>query len=136
MVVQILNAKRQKNLFRSLLTKNPRSSERGFFIQSEGLVWNPRARALYGIAAGVWHRAKRVSNLVPLRMDAIHHFVMIPYDCFAINSMPQKVADSIHALGVIWSKRHPNFPPPLAISPILCYTNHRKAVFMWGAYLN
>ena len=24
-----------------------------------------------------------------LRIDAIHHFVMIPYDCFAIDSIPQ-----------------------------------------------
>ena len=77
-------------------------------------------RALYGIAAGVWHRAKRVSNFVPLRMDAIHHFVMIPCDCFAINSIPQQVADSIHSYAVIWRES-------LAISPILCYTNHRKA---------
>ena len=38
--------------------------------------------------------------------------------------MPQQVADYIHALGVIWRES-------LAIFPILCYTNHRKAVRAW-----
>ena len=27
----------------------------------------------------LWHRAERVSKLVLLRIDSIHHFVMIPY---------------------------------------------------------
>jgi hypothetical protein len=35
--------------------------------------------------------------------------------------MPQQVADSIHALGVIWRE-------VLEIFMILCYTNRRKAV--------
>jgi len=35
--------------------------------------------------------------------------------------MPQLVADSIHAFGVIWRE-------VLEIFALLCYTNHKKAV--------
>ena len=59
--------------------KRTKQSLRSFFIQSEGLVCNQRARALYGIAKSrTWHRAKRVSKLVLLRIDSMHHFVPIP----------------------------------------------------------
>ena len=61
-----------------------------FSIQSEGLVCNQRACALYGIAVGVWHHA---SACIFLRIDAMHHFVMIP--------CRRQAADSIHAFGVI-----------------------------------
>ena len=60
-----------------------------FSIQSEGLVWNLTAGE-YGIAVGVWHHA---SACIFLRIDAIHHFVMIPYR--------RQAADDIHAFGVI-----------------------------------
>ena len=45
------------------------------FIQSKGLVCNLTAGE-YGIAVGVWHHAPAC---IFLRIDAIHHFVMIPY---------------------------------------------------------
>ena len=48
---------------------------RSFFIQSEGLVCNLTAGE-YGIAVGVWYHAPAC---IFLRIDAIHHFVMIPY---------------------------------------------------------
>ena len=45
--------------------KKSKSEDLDFFIQAAGLVWNQRARALYGIATksrmelppGVWHHA-------------------------------------------------------------------------------
>ena len=46
-----------------------------FSIQSEGLACNLTAGE-YVIAEGVWHHAQRVSIL---RIDSIHHFVMISY---------------------------------------------------------
>ena len=49
-----------------------------FFIQAAGLVWHQCACALYGIAKGVWHHAQACIR-VSLRLDSIHHSVMIPY---------------------------------------------------------
>ena len=46
-----------------------------FSIQSEGLVCNLTAGE-YGIAVGVWHHALAC---IFLRIDDIHHCVMIPY---------------------------------------------------------
>ena len=46
-----------------------------FSIQSEGLACNLTAGE-YVIAEGVWHHAQRVFLL---RIDSIHHSVMIPY---------------------------------------------------------
>ena len=86
--------KNSSDLFRGIFLSNPKD-------------WygiNALARCMKLRRSRAWHRAKRVSKLVLLRIDAIHHFVMIPYDCFAINSIPQQVADSIHAFGVIWSE--------------------------------
>ena len=48
---------------------------RSFFIQSEGLVCNLTAGE-YVIAVGVWHHAPAC---IFLRIDSIHHFVMIPF---------------------------------------------------------
>ena len=59
----------------SAAKKRTKQSLRSFFIQSEGLVWNLTAGE-YGIAVGVWHHAPAC---IFLRIDAIHHFVMIPY---------------------------------------------------------
>ena len=56
-----------------------------FSIQSEGLVWNHDA-VVYVIAVGVWHHA---SACIFLRIDYIHHFVMMPYR--------RQAADFIHA---------------------------------------
>ena len=78
---------------------------------------NALARCMELRRSRAWHRAKRASNFVLLRIDAIHHFVMIPYDCFAINSIPQHVADFIHAFGVIWSESPPHFFPKALQSP-------------------
>ena len=50
-----------------------------FFIQSEGLVWKYDA-VVHGIAEGVWNHG---ASLCPLRIDSIHHFMMIPYDAKA-----------------------------------------------------
>ena len=59
--------------FRELCSRN-------FFIQSEGLVCHQRARSLYGIAtkSRMASREARIQSRL-LRIDAIHHFVMIPY---------------------------------------------------------
>jgi len=46
-----------------------------FSIQSEGLVCNHDA-VVYVIAVGVWHHALAC---IFLRIDDIHHCVMIPY---------------------------------------------------------
>ena len=61
--------------------KNPRSSERGFFypIRRIGMASARPARCMELRRSRVWHRAKRVSKLVFLRIDSIHHFVMIPF---------------------------------------------------------
>ena len=40
---------------------------------------NALARCMELRRSRAWHRAKRVSKFVLLRIDAIHHFVMIPY---------------------------------------------------------
>ena len=64
------------HLLRSEHTKKrTKQSLRSFFIQSKGLVCNLTAGE-YGIAAGVWHHAPAC---IFLRIDSIHHFVMIPY---------------------------------------------------------
>ena len=60
-----------------------------FSIQSEGLVWNHDA-VVYVIAVGVWHHA---SACIFLRIDYIHHFVMMPYR--------RQAADFIHGFAVI-----------------------------------
>ena len=75
-------------------------------IRRIGMASTRLARCMELRRSRAWHRAKRVSKLVLLRIDSIHHFVMIPYDCFAINSIPQQVADSIHTFGlVIYSQK-------------------------------
>ena len=61
-----------------------------FSIQSEGLVWNHDA-VVYVIAVGVWHHA---SACIFLRIDYIHHFVMMPYR--------RQAADFIHGFAVIY----------------------------------
>ena len=60
-----------------------------FSIQSEGLACNLTAGE-YVIAEGVWHHA---SACILLRIDYIHHSVMIPYR--------RQAADSIHGFAVI-----------------------------------
>ena len=70
-------------------------------IRRIGMASTRTARCMELRRSRAWHRAKRVSKLVLLRIDAIHHFVMIPYDCLAINSIPQQVADSIHTYGLM-----------------------------------
>ena len=70
--------------------RKSKSKDLLFSIQSEGLAWNHGA-VVYGIAAGVWYHAQRVSSL---RIDSIQTFGLIPYR--------RQAADSIHAFGVIW----------------------------------
>ena len=78
--VRNLNAKRKKHLFRSPLTKNPRSSERGFFIQAVGLVWNQCAlRTVWHHGSTAYGISRQAVFLVPLRIDAMQHSVLIPY---------------------------------------------------------
>ena len=56
--------------------------------------------SVYGIANGAWHQRR----CIPCGS--------IPYDYYAINSIPQQVVDSIHAFGVrntwlfLFSKMH------------------------------
>ena len=76
--------------FKSFRGSQEKSKSRDllFSIQSEGLVWNRRqayviTRSVYGITTGVFL----------LRIDYIHHFVMIPYR--------RQAADSIHGFAVI-----------------------------------
>ena len=45
--------------------------------------------SVYGIAVGVWHH------------QSAFFCGLTPYDCFAINSIPQQVADSMHGSAVI-----------------------------------
>ena len=52
----------------------------------------------YVIAAGVGHHAQRVCLL---RIDAIHHFVMIPYKACALIPYRRQAADYIHGSAVI-----------------------------------
>ena len=59
-----------------------------FFIQAAGLVWN---HALACMASPQAHGITKGAFLCGL----------IPYDCFAINSIPQQVADSMHGSAVI-----------------------------------
>ena len=65
--VQILITTHKKYLFRSIFTKKSSDLFRGFFIQSVGCMELPQA---YGITR---------QRAFLLRIDAIHHFVMIPY---------------------------------------------------------
>ena len=48
-------------------------------IRRIGMASTRPARCMELRRSRVWHRAKRVLNLVLLRIDAIHHFVMIPF---------------------------------------------------------
>ena len=69
-----------------------------FSIQSEGLVCNYDA-VVYVIAVGVWHHALAC---IYLRIDSIQGL--------RLDSIPQQVADYIHAFGVICEVAilHPN----------------------------
>ena len=123
--VRNLNATHGKYLFRSLLTKKFLGLvPRNFFIQSEGLVCNHDA-VVYVIAAGVWHHAPAC---IFLRIDSIHHFVMIPF----APSSRFHTATSCGFHTRLW-RDLARVPTPisckrLAILTILCYTKHRKAV--------
>ena len=60
--------------------KNSSDLFRGiFFNPKDWYGINALARCMELRRSRAWHRAKRVSKLVLLRIDAIHHFVMISY---------------------------------------------------------
>ena len=59
-----------------------------FFIQAAGLVWN------HALACMVSPQAHGITK-------GAFFCGLIPYDCFAINSIPQQVADSMHDSAVI-----------------------------------
>ena len=62
-------------------SQEKRPFSNGFFsIQSEGLACNHDA-VVYVIAVGVWHHA---SACIFLRIDSMHHFVMIPSKAYAL----------------------------------------------------
>ena len=85
--VQILITIHEKYLFRSLLTKNPCSSERGFFIQAAGLVYHRRAKR------GVYHQGRRAAL-------ASHHAPACIY--LRLDDIPQQVADDIQGYSLIY----------------------------------
>ena len=93
------------------VTKKAKSNlfDLAFFIQAAGLVWHQCACALYGIAEGGWHHAQACIFLY-LRLDSIQLCELIPFARVASNSIPQQVADYMHAFGVI------NLRPSIALA--------------------
>ena len=69
--------------------KNRQVSTCRFFYPIRRLGMESRV-SVYVIAIGVWHHRRCISC------------GLIPYDCYAINSIPQQVEDTIHAFCVIW----------------------------------
>ena len=63
------------------------------FIQSEGLVWNHRAKC------GVWNPSQ--SDGMASRASVHLSFGLIPYKANALFTYRRQTADSIHAFGVI-----------------------------------
>ena len=61
--------------------KIPRTCSEEFFypIRRIGMASTRPTRCMESRRSRAWHRAKRVLNLVLLRIDVIHHFVMIPF---------------------------------------------------------
>ena len=101
--------------------KNEASASFFFYpIRRIGMASTRPARCMELRRSRVWHRAKRVLNLVLLRIDAIHHFVMIPYG----TSCQFHAATGCGFHTRLWR----DLARSLAISTILCYTKHRKAV--------
>ena len=91
--VQIHTEKRKISFLSSLYKKTTNFDRNlSFFIQAAGLVWNHALACMaspwaYGITEDAFFCG------------------LIPYDCFAINSIPQRVADSIHGFAVIENAR-------------------------------
>ena len=81
-------------------------------MQSEGLVCNPKdwyainalARCMELRQSRAWHRAKRVSKLVPLRLDSTHGVAVIPFR-LSSDSIPQQVADFIQGSALIYLRK-------------------------------
>ena len=96
-----------------------------FSIQSEGLVWNHDA-VVYVIAVGVWHHA---SACIFLRIDYIHHFVMMPYR--------RQAADFIHGFAVIYelqfrptSTKNPSRKTWIFLSIAKAMVYHHRKVYI------
>ena len=80
------NEPRRKAWFASPVFRTEKYCRKGYVFCS---IFLSKPQAWYGINAPArcmelrrsraWHRTKRVSKLFPMRIDSIHHFVMIPY---------------------------------------------------------
>ena len=98
-------------------TKKALAKASAFFIQSEGLAWHPSlCDGMESRRRRVWHHA---SACIYLRIDSIHHFVMVP---FAPSSRFHAACGGFH------TRLRRDLARSLALSTILCYTNIRKAV--------
>ena len=109
---------RRKTGFVNPSTKNRQVSTCRFFIQSEGLVWHQRAPRV------VWNCDEVAHGIARSAYQSSCSFGLMPYitswwfhTALRANSIPQQVADSIHAFGVIWSESSPQFPAKALQSP-------------------
>ena len=91
-----------------LTKKEPLSTDKGsFFLLSKPQAWygiNALARCIQLRRSRAWHRAKRVSKLVPLRLDSIHGVAVIPFR-LSSDSVPQQVADFIQGSALIYLRK-------------------------------
>ena len=85
----------------------------------------------------VWHCRRRMASRdsvhsFPFGLDSMHHFVMIPYAHKVSNSIPQQVADSMHAFRRDQGGRA-RVSSPKASIPLFDYYGERRGFeYEWG----
>jgi hypothetical protein len=70
-----------------------------YLSKTEGLGMEStrHARCMASRLVRVWHQPLGCISFSPSGLDSMHHSVMIPYAHKVSNSIPQQVADSMHA---------------------------------------